>query len=443
MIPRWRRRPVSDVPPLTVYADGSAPLRVATRFGILTLHRRVLAPTDGSGHLMPGNAVLPPHQGMIITRGLQEWACLLPQDLSFATASRRLGWQATAQADAILSDTTVRTLVRQHGQAVRQAEAAAATAVLARPDRDNLQPQLVPTATPRGRAAWPVALTAAVEAALADGAERPPTGVSSADWARVLACHAQDPRRTPAQVRTLGPQVPPDEVLVTVDEVCTRKTTTGFWELRTARVTTATGSRYVSGTGAAFLTVLLALVLLCAGRNRRLLVLADGAQWIRRWVGQLTDIWPHTCLLLDWYHLRKRCNAWGSMICRGRAAKREVLRPVLGHRWQDHVAEAIAGLEAYRPQARSTEWLEKLIRYLQEREPFIPDYHARRRHRQYIGSGQVEKANDQIVAQRQKGAGMRWSLATSDALAALRTLILNDEWDAYWCHRQMPSLVVA
>jgi hypothetical protein len=32
-------------------------------------------------------------------------------------------------------------------------------------------------------------------------------------------------------------------------------------------------------------------------------------------------------------------------------------------------------------------------------------------------------------------------LETSDALAALRTLRLNGEWDAYWCHRRLPSLV--
>lgn len=56
----------------------------------------------------------------IITRGLQEWACLLPQNLSFATASRLLGWQP--QREPLLSDTTLRTLVRQQGQALREAE---------------------------------------------------------------------------------------------------------------------------------------------------------------------------------------------------------------------------------------------------------------------------------------------------------------------------------
>ena len=66
-----------------------------------------------------------------------------------------------------------------------------------------------------------------------------------------------------------------------------------------------------------------------------------------------------------------------------------------------------------------------MLVYLHERQPYIPNYRARRREREYIGSAHVEKANDLIVAKRQKGAGVHWSMETSDALAALRTLMLN------------------
>jgi hypothetical protein len=53
------------------------------------------------------------------------------------------------------------------------------------------------------------------------------------------------------------------------------------------------------------------------------------------------------------------------------------------------------------------------------------------------GSAHVEKANDLIVARRQKNRGMQWSVATSDALAALRTLMLNGGWDRYWQQREV------
>ena len=55
----------------------------------------------------------------------------------------------------------------------------------------------------------------------------------------------------------------------------------------------------------------------------------------------------------------------------------------------------------------------------------------------------VEKANDLLVARRQKRKGMHWSRETSEALARLKALRLNHEWDAYWDQRQLPRLVAA
>ncbi len=70
--------------------------------------------------------------------------------------------------------------------------------------------------------------------------------------------------------------------------------------------------------------------------------------------------------------------------------------------------------------------------YLEARAAWIPNYRPRRRQRRYIGNGLGEKANDRIVARRQKRKGMQWSVETSDALAALRTLLLNGGWEDYW-----------
>ncbi len=78
-----------------------------------------------------------------------------------------------------------------------------------------------------------------------------------------------------------------------------------------------------------------------------------------------------------------------------------------------------------------------MIAYLAARRTWIPDYRQRRREQQYIGSGHVEKANDLLVARRQKRGGMHWSLETSDGLAALRTLVLNGGWERYWVERDV------
>jgi hypothetical protein len=55
----------------------------------------------------------------------------------------------------------------------------------------------------------------------------------------------------------------------------------------------------------------------------------------------------------------------------------------------------------------------------------------------------VDGANDRIVARRQKRRGMQWSVQTSDALAALCTLLLNEGWEAYWQEGRLVPLAVA
>src|ERR1700722_9435409 len=113
----WRTKPASLFPPQSLKEDGHQSVKVASRLGIFLLPRQMLEIHAG-GHLIPGNALLPAHEGQIITRGLQEWACLLPQDLPFAPVARLLGWQSL---DAeLLCASTLRNLVRRHGQIVRK-----------------------------------------------------------------------------------------------------------------------------------------------------------------------------------------------------------------------------------------------------------------------------------------------------------------------------------
>jgi hypothetical protein len=205
------------------------------------------------------------------------WACLLPQELSFTSVARLLGW--TIHEQQILADTTIRSLVRTHGQLIRQAEQREVAALLQRSDLATVALQVVPHDQPRRRVGWPAALNAAVETALATQQVRPPEGVSWADWERVLAARRVEGARPVEELRQEGPELAADQVLVTVDEVLTRKPEPHhFWELRTARVITADGYRYLSGVGESFLGHLLVVVLLALGACRSLLLIADGAR---------------------------------------------------------------------------------------------------------------------------------------------------------------------
>lgn len=80
-------------PSEAITRDGHETLRMACRLGVVYLPRQVCYNEELETHEMPGNAVLPAHNGMVITRNSQEWACLLPLDLPFAIVEWLLAWQ--------------------------------------------------------------------------------------------------------------------------------------------------------------------------------------------------------------------------------------------------------------------------------------------------------------------------------------------------------------
>ena len=422
--------------------DGYDRLKVASRLGVVYLPRQVCYLPGADRHTLPGNAGLPAHEGQVTTRGLQEWVCLLPQDLPFGTTERLLGWM-THDPQA-MSETQVRRWVCRHGQIIRQAEQAEVAALQQRADLDGLQAQLQSAEEPRRPAAWAVELNQAVETALAQPNPQPPEGVTAADWERVMQARQAEATARADRLRRLGPQVQPGEVIASVDEIEVRRPQKRrFLQLGTAYVRTPKGYRYLSGSLEMLLQQLFLLLRLCGGGlNAKITLLGDGARWITRFFQERLADWSLASLILDWYHCRKKCYDLTSLICRGRKAKAELLGLLLKLLWRGLVQDALDVLEEYRPQAKNLVKLDVLIQYLQKRQAFIPNYRERRTQRQYIGSAHVEKGNDLIVARRQKHQGMHWSEQTSDALAALRTLMLNGGWDLYWQKHQVLPLAI-
>jgi hypothetical protein len=184
-------------------------------------------------------------------------------------------------------------------------------------------------------------------------------------------------------------------------------------------------------------------VIVCLGALSSLLLIAEGARWIRNFFTDSLAGLPGKTMILDWHHLKQKCLELSSRICRSKLAKAQLLRRLYRRLWRGDVADAIVVLESERGETKNEAKLDELIRYLQARQTWIPNYRQRRIERKYIGSAHVEKANDLIVARRQKNRGMQWSERTSDALAALRTLMLNGGWERYWQQREVLPLMAA
>ena len=84
---------------------------------------------------------------------------------------------------------------------------------------------------------------------------------------------------------------------------------------------------------------------------------------------------------------------------------------------------------------KNRKWLDDLLAYFQKKGDAITCYALRAKLGLRNSSNLVEKANDLIVAERQKHNGMSWSPDASGALAALQMIYLNHQPEL-WFHKK-------
>jgi hypothetical protein len=78
-----------------------------------------------------------------------------------------------------------------------------------------------------------------------------------------------------------------------------------------------------------------------------------------------------------------------------------------------------------------------LIEYVAKNRPMMPVYAVRRKLGLRNSSNRGEKANDLLVAARQKHNGMSWSRSGSVALASVTALKQNREYHEWFRERQI------
>jgi hypothetical protein len=173
------------------------------------------------------------------------------------------------------------------------------------------------------------------------------------------------------------------------------------------------------------------------GGARRLLVLGDGAAWIRTWFEGLGI--GSKAMVLCWWHLRKRCYESMSSAGGPKDRRRAFEKELLGKLWCGEVDPAIQLLRGALEWVRNPAAIEELIGYLEKRRAYIPDYEQRQRAGLWIASTRVEKYNDWAVSERCKHRGMSWSPQGVLALAALETARRNGELDGWRQDGELPE----
>jgi hypothetical protein len=413
---------------------GTRPFTFKTIFGEVTVQRlRVSHNHDGTMELPSALAWNTSHQ-LHITQNLRDAVCDQMSDQS-AGKSRADVCQGAGD-EKLLGRSTIIAIVHQEGGQLIAAQRERAQAILN--GASEAQQALLGPA-----AADPDAVTGLVD-------DDPPFDESEeaqAEWEQTQAEWVAtgfpgcDPAFPVAQDKPrMG-----DEgfVIVEPDEVKTKaQRSTGRKEVWTytavvlvAGLRSALAEATTEGLWLQVSALLLELGVLSG--ERRLLVLGDGAAWIRTWFESL-GISPKA-MIVCWWHLRKRCYEQMSSAGGPKDRRRAFEKELLGQLWEGKVDAAIELLNGALEWVRNPAAVNELIGYLEKRRQYIPDYQERQRAGLWIASTRVEKFNDWAVSGRCKHQGMSWSPAGVLALAALEAARRNGELDGWRQDRALPE----
>lgn len=175
--------------------------------------------------------------------------------------------------------------------------------------------------------------------------------------------------------------------------------------------------------------------------QNRLVFFTDGARNIKSSIDKMFSFHPCT-IILDWYHLKKKCQELLSMAIKGKEARNKTLEKMLRYLWVGDVKGAISYLETVpSSKIKNTKWLDEQINYLKRKEDSITCYAVRAKLGLRNSSNPVEKENDILVAQRQKHNGMSWSERGSSALASIE-MVYQNEYEDIWFHHGQISFVM-
>ena len=169
--------------------------------------------------------------------------------------------------------------------------------------------------------------------------------------------------------------------------------------------------------------------------SHELIFITDGARDLKSHIQSVFQFHPYT-VVLDWFHLKKRCQERLSQSIRGKDRRNAVLEKALRYLWVGDVPGATEYLRSLDSKdIKNANWLDDLISYFDNKGDAITCYALRAKLGLRNSSNPVEKANDLLVAQRQKHNGMAWSSKGSGSLAVLQMVYLNNQSD-YWFQKR-------
>lgn len=168
-------------------------------------------------------------------------------------------------------------------------------------------------------------------------------------------------------------------------------------------------------------------------RAKQVVILADGAKWIWKLA---EEQFPGAIQIVDEYHARQHVWEVARFAFASEASQRDAwARAVIEKLTKGQIEEVVAAIERLPPlepepgKIRSIAETEAEYFRTNMHRMRYPSFRAQGMH---VGSGIAEAACKTVVSTRAKRSGMRWTPEGLDAILALRTAVLNAEFDQRW-----------
>ena len=234
-------------------------------------------------------------------------------------------------------------------------------------------------------------------------------------------------------------ELPEETVNISIDDVCVKRQTetrpkdAGTEQPKRVDNTVIhvenRGKSYILNAESLFdgIKLLIGLLLANGLLGKQLVIFTDGARTIHSMIAKMLSF-ANCKVILDWYHLKKKCQEQLSMALKGSKIRNEFLDELLPCLWYGNVDSAIKKLHNIDPKkVKNYDYISKLIEYFERVRFYMPCYAIRKELGLRNSSNQGEKSNDIVVANRQKHNGMSWSGNGSVSFATVSAASKNNE----------------
>jgi hypothetical protein len=168
-------------------------------------------------------------------------------------------------------------------------------------------------------------------------------------------------------------------------------------------------------------------------RAQRIVVLGDGAVWIRNLADEQ---FPGAKQIVDLYHARQHVADLGKIVYGpGASQAADWAAGRIEQLDAGDVEAVLAAIKRMRPRdPKVREQVRKAMTYFQANKERMR-YAQFRREGLFVGSGVVEAGCKTIIGYRLKQSGMRWTVRGANAIIALRCSQLSGRWEEFWENR--------